>query len=124
MTPIGGVSMALTDPALSADLIRKFHSEELMPLAEQLRQQGATLYPTGADAGSRSYYVDRRKTSMEKADFEVFGPGSVQDFDKALVQLWTEQGLPQLAQLAPSLAKIAQAVYLTEDRDETISPFM
>lgn len=116
--------MASTDLSPSADLIRRFHSYELMPLAEQLCKQGCTLFPGGKSPDCRSFYVDRKKTSMEKADFEVFGPGSVEDFEQALVQLWTQQGLPQLARLAPSLAKIARAVYFTEDRDEEVSPFM
>jgi len=116
--------MASTDPDQSSDLIRKFHAQELMPLAERLAKQGKTLFPTGADAKRASYYVKRAKTTMEKADFEVFGPGSIEDFQNALVQLWKQQGLPELAALAPGLAKIAESVYFREERDEEVSPFM
>jgi hypothetical protein len=106
------------------ELIRHFHAQELMPLAERLAREGRSVFPLAPEPAASTYYRRREKTQMSPSDFEVFGPGSVEDLEKALAELWTREGLPQLAALAPGLARIARSIYLTGERDEEVSPFI
>lgn len=117
--------MTSTDRA--AALIRKLHAEEIVPLAARLAAEDRPLFPLGPDPQAASYYEERRKKTMEPADFEIFGPGGPADLEPALVQLWTEQGWPELAPLAPAVAEIARAVRPAEDGDlgdGEVSPFL
>lgn len=97
---------------------------EIVPLAGRLRAQGRELLPAGPDPALGSYYQRRALTTMSRADFEVSGPGSVEDFRAAIMQLWRSQGLSELEPLAPSLARIADAVRLVEEQGDEVSPFV
>ena len=67
--------MSSTDASHSTALIRAFHSNELMPLAHELRRRGKTVFPSGPDGSAPTYYISRAKPAMDKADFEVVRPG-------------------------------------------------
>ena len=112
------------DTAESMRLIRAFLDKELMPVASRLAGAKKAPFPAGPEASRLTYWVKRTHTSMTPSDFEVPGTASIDEFEPALAKMWTQQGWPELAPLAPSLAKIARAVYFTEDRDDEVSPFM
>ncbi len=61
---------------------------------------------------------------MDPASFEVAGCNSFDSFEKALTDMWTSQGSPELAALAPTLSKLAKSIYLVEEQSEEVSPFI
>jgi hypothetical protein len=104
--------------------VRRFFVDELMPVAAQLRAEGTTLFPLGADPGADSYYTKRDKTAMTAGDFEVSGCDAVESFEAALVALWNAQGYPQLTRLAPTLSRLATSLYQIDEQTEDVSPFI
>jgi hypothetical protein len=116
--------LSSTNDTQPPDLIRTFHREELAPLASRLRAEGRRLFSHGPEETAASYYIERRRTTMKKADFEAFQVNGAEDLAAGLVKLWEEQGRPELAQLAPGLAKIAEAVRLKEEMDDEVSPLL
>ena len=116
--------MSSTNDTQPTELIRTFHREELEPLASRLRAEDRRLFPQGPDESVASYYIERHRTTMKETDFEAFQVNGAEDLAAGLVKLWEEQGCPELAQLAPGLAKIAEAVRLKEEMDDEVSPFL
>lgn len=95
-----------------------------MPLGAVLRARGRQVVSTGPDPTQVSYYRTRVHTTMAPADFELKGPGSIEDFTSAIAELWRSQGLPELGALAPGLARIARTVYFVDHDDDEVSPFL
>lgn len=122
MSSTDGPPEVAGDPA--AVLIRDFFDDELVPAARRLQQANNPLFPLGADASQSTYYAAREKTSMTPEDFVVFGPDSLEDLPDALAQLWGGQGAAELAALAVTLGRVAQAVHRVEDQRAEVSPFM
>jgi hypothetical protein len=116
--------LSSTNDTQPPDLIREFYREELAPFASRLRAEGRELFPHGPDETAASYYIERRRTTMNKADFEAFQVNDPEDLAAGLVKLWEERGHSELAQLAPGLAKIAEAVWLKEEMHDEVSPLL
>src|SRR5205085_834554 len=106
------------------ELIREFHTRELMPVAQRLEGDGRALLALRPDPAVASYYRRRSRRQMSRQDFELPVPIGVEELEKALVELWTSDGFPELAALAPGVARIARSVYFTEDQDQEVSPFI
>jgi len=104
--------------------VKKFFSKEALPLAKKMKAGGKAFFPTSFDAAAQTYYVKRQKTTMTKADFEVAGCDSFEAFEKALEEMWRSQGYPELAALAPGLAKLSKALYAAEEQSGEVSPFI
>ena len=104
--------------------VKKFFFEELMPLAEKLRDEGKSFFAVRPDPAAKTYYIKRKKTAMDPASFEVAGCDSFDSFEKALADMWTSQGYPELAVLAPTLLKLTKSIYSVEEQSEEVSPFI
>jgi|WetSurMetagenome_2_1015567.scaffolds.fasta_scaffold369133_2 hypothetical protein len=109
----------------SADAKRsgKFFKNTVLPLAEKLGK-GKPFFLEKFDVGTSTYYIKRQKTTMQHNDFEAPGCESFADFEKALVDMWQNQGYPELVVLAPGLAKLAKALYSAEEQVSEVSPFI
>src|SRR5439155_13683512 len=106
MMPIGGANMSSIEQGRPADeLIREFHARELMPLAERLAREGRTGLALRPDPVLVSYYRRHSRTPMSRQDFEVPGLASIEELQKALVELWTREGFPELAALTAGVAR-------------------
>ena len=107
--------------------IRNFFEKELMPLAETLKESGISFLALGPDHDADTYYIDRHKATISRGDFEIEGGNCADDLERALVDLWTSQGYPQLTTLAPALcelAKICHSVEIEQEQKGDVSPAM
>jgi hypothetical protein len=120
---MSSIKQAAKAPEASA-AIRKVFEEQMLPRAAALRAAGREFFPRGADPKAASYYTNRTKRTMTKADFRVPGVQSPEAFEKGLAELWKTQGYPELTPIAPPLAALAKMLYFVEERDAEVSPFM
>ena len=104
--------------------VKKFFSKEVLPLSKKMKTDGKVFFPTAFDANAPSYYIKRKKTTMTKADFEVAGLESYESFGKAVEEMWRAQGEPELAALAPWLARLSKELYAAEEQSGEVSPFI
>ena len=103
---------------------RKMFTNKLLPLAEELRNNGRRFFLTGAVSGASTYYKKREKTTFSKEDFELKGCDSYEALEKALREMWTAQGYPELSALAPLFVELAKSVYSPEKYGREVSPFI
>ena len=98
-------------------LLRAFFREKLQTVADQCRERGACFLPDMA--GEASCYV------TYPADVPELVDASACISEEALRQLWEEQGLPELADLAGSLLELRASLKPTR-RETTgdVSPFI
>jgi hypothetical protein len=113
--------MSLTDNDLA---VKKFYYSQLLPVAKELQGQGKTFFDKSFDSSCNSYYIKRKKTTMEPEDFESVDCPDIEAMEQALIKMWTESGDSALIQLVPEMAALAQKLYLKEDQDEEVSPFV
>ncbi len=97
--------------------LRRFFEKKLVPAAEKLRARGVELFPTAAD-DAESWYVPG---PIGEPEFFEFEPG---DVERTLREMWERDGLPELAKLAPDLAKLTRRLEFTEEESEDVSPFV
>jgi hypothetical protein len=97
----------------------RFFDKRLVPLAEKLRARRVQFFPMGPDARAASYYLTPRRGKPEFIELE--GPA---DCEKALRELWDEQKIPELAQLAAPILELARQVEIREEETGEISPFV
>jgi hypothetical protein len=99
--------------------IDRFFDGELMPLASRLRISEPGLFLTTIDPSAESYYLNRTKRTMSKADFEVAGCVDGTEFASRLAAHWNACGCQSLAE---SIGKIADAVRVEEHDSADVSP--
>lgn len=104
--------------------VKRIFFKELMPLADKLRSDNRRFFLTSAEPNVGTYYRQREKTTVNAQALEVAGCDSVDNLEKALTEMWTAQGYPELVALAPALSKLAKSLYLTEKQEEDVSPFI
>jgi hypothetical protein len=102
----------------------KFFKKMALPLAEKLGGEGKEFFPEKFDSAATTYYVRRKKTTMDKYDFIVRGCESYAGLENALTDMWQSQGYPELVELAPGLSKLAEKLYAAEDESGEVSPFI
>ncbi len=102
----------------------QFFDRELMPLASRLKSEGVVFLETARADGATSYYVQRPASAMDRAAFEWGGVDSADQLEAALARLWQDPASKPLAGLAPSLAKLALALYQVEDQPGEVSSFV
>jgi hypothetical protein len=119
--------MSSTKPNKAVPKIRKFFNKELMPLAESLQKEGGIFFALGPDPSANTYYIDRPRTKVSPADFEVEACNSGNNLKSSLIALWASQGYPQLSAIAPalcSLVRVCHEVEMEEEQKGEISPSM
>ena len=115
--------MAMTDKKLSK-AIDSFFSRELVVLASRMKAEGKSFFPTKGDPSAPSYYINRKKRTMDPDDFESAGCGSLDTLERELTELWKSRGCEELLTLVPSLAALARSLYDVGEQDEEVSPFI
>ena len=84
----------------------------MVPLADARRAAGAAPYfPLAPDPVVSSYFVPAEHTAMTPADFDFPGGGSAEGLIDALVTYWRAQGEHALADAAPRLKAVANALH-------------
>lgn len=112
--------MNSTKSLVETDTIEVFFTEELLPVAQALEEAGKSLFPAGPDPASASYYVERAPTPAPAQVFEI-DPARLPG---ALAELWKTEGFPELAGLAESSGRMAEALRESIEPDASVSPFL
>jgi hypothetical protein len=124
---IGEMIMNLTNTQQENKIhtkIQHFFEKELMPLAEEIKQQQEIIPGVHLDAEAKTYYKNRSKTSMRKQDFEKGGHSTLETFTEDLNEFWNNKEDSKLCELVPSLAKLAFELHAVEDQNKEISPYI
>ena len=88
---------------------------------------GAVRFPLAPDAALPSYYVQRRQSSMTRADFLAPSCLDAGEFGERMAALWQAAGQPRLAALAPLLAASARdmhTLYVAARPKAELSPYV
>jgi len=109
------------DPAKVA-AVRAFFDKELMPLAQRLKGAGRPMFPTGGEAGAKTYFKTRTKTTMTREDFAVPGTESPAAFGAAMEAHWKKSAFPEMAALAPTVGTLATLLRGEPEKDDDVSP--
>jgi len=97
--------------------IRAFFNNELMPLAQRLKTAGRPMFPTGAEPSLPTYFKTRTRTTMSRDDFAVPGVESPSAFAQAMQAYWQRSQFPEMAALAPTMARLAEQLRLGAGND-------
>lgn len=97
---------------------------ELVPISNELHEEGKTFFSRGPDPEALTYYKKRENIAMKPEDFEVPGCVSLSSLEKALAELWNSQGHSEIIHLAQTTSKLANLLYSYEEVNEEVSPFI
>jgi hypothetical protein len=104
--------------------LEKLFRTELLSLSRKYQREGRSLLAGNPDPQLTTYYHRRSKTKMSKADFESGSCRSSDELAKALSAMWRQQGLVELAELAPQLAQLAERLKESQPESDDVSPFV
>lgn len=97
--------------------LRRFFRKRLVPVAEKLRARGFSFFPLGPEPEAETWYegppTEPKFTSL-----------NVDECEAALRELWRSQDLPELAELADELMKLAEHLEIHEEESADVSPFV
>jgi hypothetical protein len=88
---------------------------------------GPAPFPLGPDPALSSYYIQRPRTSMERADFLAPSCLDAGEFARCMDAHWRAQGRPAPAALVDRLAATAQALhalYVEAQPQAEVSPYI
>lgn len=116
--------MSSTDQNDPEAAIRAFCEDEFRPIAERVIADGPRCFAHGPDPAASSYYVQRERTSMRKADFETPAFRTAEEFADELTAMWRSQGFDALCPLAPAMARLAEQLKQGDAQSDEVSPFV
>jgi hypothetical protein len=110
----------LIDPSAenTADALRRFFAEHLVPAAQSLRERHVTFFATGPDAAAESYF-ERHQTAAS-----LFTAIEPEDCVRRLAEMWRAEGLDELADLAGPLADLVTRLAPEEEQSGELSPLI
>jgi hypothetical protein len=110
--------MALSNKE-TEDLLRAFYQKRLLPLAEIARERDIEFFPLTPDKTAASYYQDRNDDGNYVYEIDAT------DLGGELRQMWSDDKLPELVELAEPLAELADILHKQEEETEgEVSPFI
>ncbi len=104
--------------------IDRFFVEQMLPLSRKAKSTGVRFLETDLDPDARTYYVDRARTTMSKADFETGGCTSPDQIEADLRALWQDQGIMGLNTLCPGMATLAKDLRAVGKDESGVSSFI
>lgn len=104
--------------------VKQFYYDYLLPLARSLQAQGKTFFDLKPEQTWGSYFKQRKKTVMEPEDFELVDCPNFEALEEALKKIWDKEGQSALVQIVPHIVALAKELYLKEEQDEDVSPFV
>lgn len=116
--------MNSTDPKNNLSMISKVFSEQLLPLAAQIKANKKDFFEKHGDPSRKTYYVQREQRTVNRDSFAPIGCETEGELSSALAKLWESQGYPELILLAQSFATLAVACRSDEEQSEEVSPFI
>jgi hypothetical protein len=104
--------------------LEKFFRSELLRISQQYQREGRPLLAGNPDPKLPTYWRRRDKMKMSKADFESGSCRSPDELANALAEMWRQQGLTELSEIAPQLAKLAGRLKRSQHESDEVSPFV
>src|SRR5262245_60298687 len=105
------------------EAIQKFFDKVLCPCAQQFRERSMEFFPMQSDPHRISYYQDCIDQRIRPDQFELKAALSPAEFIAALTELWNQQGLRELAELAPKLLALMNELSPEEEPNPDLPPF-
>jgi hypothetical protein len=121
---IGSKNMPRINQEKAEDEARRFFQRELLPLREHLVTAANSFFATRFDPGLPSYFRARVQATLSAAEMELPECALPAELEQKLGAMWRAQGYPELAALAPSLARLAQLLSASAEPGEEVSPFI
>jgi hypothetical protein len=104
--------------------IDAFFRERLLPLSTKAKSGGARFLEAGFEPDAASYYVERPRTAMSKADFEWGGCVAPETVEADLRALWQREGDPGLSTLSAAMAALAKDLRKVGKDESDVSNFI
>lgn len=98
-----------------------FYELEALAAAARLRARGRALIVPGPDPALESYWTVRATNRRRLVDIEELGARTPDELESRLHKLWAESDLPELCDLAPSLARLGAELWQTESQESSVS---
>jgi hypothetical protein len=99
--------------------VRRFFARRVVPAAEALRGRGVRFFARRPEPEAASFWVD-----VPEGEPEFTLLADPEACERALRDLWEEQGLPELAELAHPLIELARHLEVREEEAGEVSPFV
>ena len=108
----------IEDQKDNAAALAQFYREHLLPLAELARERGVEFFPLAPDTDSTTYFLDRKHNGdyIHSIDAAALA--------EELRKMWVKDELPELTDLAPPLAGLAENLHEKEPVSDEVSPFI
>ncbi len=98
--------------------LKAFFERRLAPAAEELRRRGVSFFASGPEPETESWYL---RVAADEPEFVEFDE---QELAATLEQMWTDQELPELAELAGALVELSAELEPAEEDSADVSPFI
>ena len=108
---------------LDSQIVR-FFCERMLPLSTKAKSAGARFLETGFERDAPTYYVERPRKSMAKADFEWGGCASPETVEADLQALWRDEGVTGLNTLSEGMAALAKDLRTVSKDESDVSNFI
>jgi hypothetical protein len=106
------------------DKIKEFFQQELLPQRNHLGKVRGNFFATRFDRQSPTYFRDKEQGLLQPAEMEGPECRLPAELEQKLAEMWEGQGYPELAALAPALARLAELLQAGEEPDAEVSPLI
>jgi hypothetical protein len=96
--------------------LAEFYRERILSLAERAAKRGIESFPVRGDALADSYFTERSDNETY-----IHTIGNIRD---DLNELWAGDKIPEMAEIARPLMKIAEMLREREQASDEVSPFI
>jgi hypothetical protein len=96
--------------------LRRFFTQRMVPAAQTLRDRGVKMLSMAPDVEADTWYDGPPR---DEPDFVAVDPAAC---ERLLRALWERQGLPELADLAAELMRLARALERDAEPAAELSP--
>ncbi|HEY2560093.1 MAG TPA: hypothetical protein VGI48_10335 [Caldimonas sp.] len=103
--------------------IDRFFGERMLPLATKAKSAGVRFLETGFERDAPTYYVQRSRKTMSKADFESGGCVSPETVEADLQALWRDERSTGLNTLSAGMAALAKDLRTVSKDESEVSNF-
>lgn len=106
------------------DKIDGFFQQLLLPLRNRLGEVRGNFFATRFDREAPSYFQAKERRELQPEVMEGPECRLPADLEQKLAEMWRSQGYPELAEMAPALARLAELLQASEEPGAEVSPFI
>jgi hypothetical protein len=112
-------------PEAATDLAGDFFDRVVVPAAEALAASGTRFFPAGFDPSCGSYFTERKRTVLSRADLEWPVVGDAIELDARLRELWAAEP-PAVQRTIEPLVALAERLWRdpAAEQDGDVSDFV